>query len=88
MPNSIKRWSLDKTAGRLFEHGHGKFVRYLDHAAEVARLEARVAELTAEVTLDDARIAGLEAVVRAVPACPAHGDQCLPHAVAWIEERK
>lgn len=45
----VKRWSLDKHIGRLFEAHHGKFVRFTDHAAEAVRLELRIAELTREV---------------------------------------
>lgn len=60
--------------------------RQTDHAADGVRLEERIAELTEIERLDDARIADLERVVRAVPPCPLHGNLCIPHALEWIEE--
>lgn len=56
MADTIKRWSLDKHACQLFQAHQGKFVRYVDHAAAVVRLEARVAEL--EVKLSQAGPSG------------------------------
>lgn len=84
----MRRWSLDKHVGQLFEAHHGKFVRFTDHAAEVVRLEARIAALTEEISLDNVRIAGLEGVLRVIPACQMHGDLCIPHAIEWAEARK
>lgn len=45
MADGIKRWSLDKHACQLFQAHQGKFVRYVDHAVAVVRLETRIAEL-------------------------------------------
>ena len=27
-------------------------------------------------------------VLDAIPSCPSHGSQCIPHALDWIKERK
>lgn len=53
MADGIKRWSLDKHAGLLFEAHQGKFVRYVDHAAKVVRLEAHIAELETKLSMAD-----------------------------------
>ena len=55
---------------------------------EISRLKALVAGYVEEIGLDDKRIAALEAVLRAIPACPGHGDLCIPGALQWIEAAK
>jgi hypothetical protein len=67
----MKRWSLDKHACRLFEAHHGKFVRFTDHAAEVVRLEARIAEL--EVKLSQAGPSGGPGA--GLTQCDLHDDE-------------
>ena len=59
-----------------------------DEGENVRLLVAEIRRQNAEITLDDARIAALEAVIREIPECKVHGDLCLPHAKEWIEKAK
>lgn len=36
----------------------------------------------------DTRSANLDALLDAIPPCPAHGKGCIPHALEWIEQQK
>lgn len=47
-----------------------------------------VGDLHEEVDLDNKRIAELERVLKAIPACPDHGDLCIPHAMEWIAKAR
>jgi hypothetical protein len=44
--------------------------------------------LREEIDLDNKRIAQLERVLKAVPACPDHGELCIPHAIGWIAKAR
>lgn len=41
-----------------------------------------------EIQMADKYIAALEGVIKAIPACHAHGDLCIPHALEWIARRR
>ena len=47
----------------------------------------RIEELEAELKVSDTLLKDREALLEAIPACPAHG-KCLPHAIEWIEQVK
>lgn len=44
-----------------------------------------LAELQEELRITDKLLEGREQVLRAVPACPAHGNACIPHALEWLQ---
>ena len=46
----------------------------------------RIAELEAELVVTDKLLEGRNRVMRAIPACEAHGDQCVPHALDWVSD--
>lgn len=55
---------------------------------EIEQLKNEVAELTRETQADNTIIADYKRVLDAIPACPAHGSDCVPHAVEWVERVK
>lgn len=40
------------------------------------------------LALTEGILAGRTRVLEAIPPCPAHGNACVPHALAWIEKAK
>ena len=65
------------------------------HAVEVAMDQwelknyaaARIEELEAEVAIDDKLLSEHSRLLEAIPPCPLHGSQCVPHAIDWVERR-
>ena len=45
---------------------------------------AQGCKLERELAMTDKLLTERERVLRAIPGCPFHGDQCVPHALEWI----
>jgi len=56
---------------------------YKDHGVSIAIEELRKAR--EEIAVDDVLLAEYNRVLEAVPPCPVHGAQCVPHALEWIQ---
>ena len=41
-----------------------------------------------ELETTDKLLADRQKIMEAIPACVAHGGQCVPHAIEWIEQVK
>jgi hypothetical protein len=48
---------------------------------------AKIKELEAELKVTDELLKDRDALLAAIPECPAHG-KCVPHAIEWIEQVK
>ena len=48
----------------------------------------RVEELKKELKIVEKLLETREEVLKAIPACPVHGSECVPHAIEWIEQVK
>lgn len=44
--------------------------------------------LTAKLRVTEALLTERNKVMDAIPPCPDHGGQCVPHALAWVEMAK
>lgn len=55
---------------------------------EVALLRRRVSELEEELAVSDKLLRHREYLLQAIPGCPEHGNECVPHALDWIESAK
>lgn len=47
-----------------------------------------VAQIEEELAVTDKLLRERDRVMEAIPPCPIHGNQCVPYALAWIEEQK
>lgn len=47
----------------------------------------RIKELEAELAVSDKLLKDRDALLEAIPQCPAHG-KCVPHAIEWVEQVK
>lgn len=47
-------------------------------------LEKLVLELREELAITDKLLEARNEVIEAIPHCPDHGGQCLPHALIWV----
>lgn len=54
----------------------------------VMQLHERIAELESELTVTNKLLADRDRLLKAIPSCVAHGDQCVPHAIEWVEQVK
>ena len=52
------------------------------------KLGKRICQLEEEMEVMEKLLAERNRVMHAIPACKAHGDQCVPHALEWIAKRK
>ena len=43
-------------------------------------------QLREELDVTDKLLAARDALLRSIPACAAHGDQCVPHAMEWVRD--
>lgn len=55
---------------------------------EVEALKAQVAELTEELAVVNKLLDERNRVMDAIPPCPEHGPQCVPHAMQWVSTMK
>lgn len=55
--------------------------------ALVRELHGRISELEEEVAVDNKLLAERDRLLDAIPACSAHGDKCIPHAIEWVREQ-
>lgn len=58
-----------------------------DQSDRIASLEQQLAEAREEIEVTDKLLEARNRVISLIPACEAHGDQCLPHAKEWIEQQ-
>jgi hypothetical protein len=49
---------------------------------------ARIEALEREVEVDDKLLTEQDRLLDAIPACEAHGNQCVPHAIEWVRAAK
>lgn len=49
------------------------------------QLKAENAELKQNVFYSDQIIETRNRLLKSIPACPVHGDECVPHAQEWVE---
>jgi hypothetical protein len=52
-----------------------------------AEAQQKFAEAREEILVSDKLLAERNRVLSTIPACDAHGDQCVPHAIEWIEQQ-
>lgn len=67
---------------KLFVHGNHESIK----AAQSLILQAE--KDRAELAVTDKLLADRNRVMAAIPGCTAHGDDCIPHAIEWIETAK
>ena len=78
-----QRWLREQIARRdPFESEQG------NDGARTKALEKLVIEMREEIAIDNKLIEARNRVLAAIPGCPDHGDQCIPHALEWIEAAK
>lgn len=51
---------------------------------EIQTLRSQVAQLVEELRITDALLTERNRVLDAIPPCPVHGMQCVPHALEWV----
>lgn len=56
--------------------------------AELTALRAQVTMLEAEIEVDNKLLLSRDNLLKSIPECPEHGDQCIPHAMEWVEKMK
>lgn len=50
----------------------------------VKQLQSCIEALEKEVEVDEKLLAERDRLLDAIPACEAHGNQCVPHAIEWV----
>lgn len=48
-------------------------------------IDNRLSELRDELEVTDKLLESRNQVLEAIPPCPLHGSQCIPHALDWIQ---
>jgi len=67
----------------------GKFAEMMtENNAQIQYLKRRVANLEAELRVSDELLKDRTNLLKIIPECEAHGDQCVPHAMEWIAKAK
>jgi len=64
--------------------GH-QFIPNILHRCPVA--PCRPADLLEDLRVTELLLADRQRVIDAIPECPAHGPNCVPHAVGWVREQ-
>jgi len=55
---------------------------------KIEAMEKRVAELKEELLVAEKLLEQRQRVLNAIPDCPTHGANCVPHAIEWIHQAK
>ena len=61
-------------------------VQQLIRDAELLSIEK--GQLKEELAVTDSLLEERNRLMGAIPECPAHGAQCVPHAIEWVEEQR
>ncbi|HSV84549.1 MAG TPA: hypothetical protein VLK85_35550 [Ramlibacter sp.] len=56
--------------------------------SSVLELVDRRCQVEQEVAVADKLLDERNRLLREIPACAAHGDQCIPHAIEWVQGMK
>jgi len=60
----------------------------VDEMSEIAKLVLALAEdrdkYKEQLEVDEQLLRARDSVLNAIPECPAHGPQCVPHALEWV----
>ena len=67
------------------EHDQGEFVHWCDWCADLENGKAELARLEDELRTANDLLETRMALVDAIPECPEHGPQCVPHAIEWVK---
>ena len=51
-------------------------------------LNRKIKLIEAELHITDLLLENRNRLLDAIPPCPIHGSQCIPHALDWIEQAK
>lgn len=43
-------------------------------------------DMAREIYFSDLIIESYKDLIHSIPECPAHGDECIPHAIEWVDE--
>jgi len=61
---------------------------YANQQLKVCEVNKRVLELEKELLVTEQILADRQRVLDAIPECDAHGGNCVPNALEWIERMK
>lgn len=50
--------------------------------------EKRIKELEKELAVTDELLVERDRLLKTIPECPVHGNQCIPHALEWVNRVK
>lgn len=88
----------ERTAAEIGEHGiensscdccfpiTAEILR--DHNAELATLRTEVNQLREELRVTDQLLAERNRLLKVVPACLTHGEECVSSAIEWVERQR
>lgn len=93
----VQWWEIDRS-GRM----HAQAARIAELEQHISRVEsergdlraardeawARIEKLESEIAVDDKLLAERDRLLNTIPACPAHGAGCVPHAIAWVDDAR
>ena len=55
---------------------------------DIKILTTQIADLKKELIVTEEILKDRTRILEAIPECCAHGNQCVPHALEWIEKAK
>ena len=58
--------------------------RVIERLERNRELNAQIEALAKEIKVDDELLAERDRLLDAIPACEAHGNRCVPHAIEWV----
>jgi len=56
-----------------------------DNSDRIVEKDKRIDELKEELDVIDSLLRSREDLLKLIPACSLHGDQCVPHAMRWVK---
>ena len=59
-----------------------------EYRTQLDEANERVAELKEELLVAEKLLEQRQRVLNAIPDCPTHGANCVPHAVEWVHQAK
>jgi hypothetical protein len=56
--------------------------------SELDDLKKQIEELKAEIIITDKLLEERHRIMDEIPACPVHGNRCVPYAIEWVRRVK
>jgi len=85
--STVEKTGYGSYSGQAEKKHRRRKIRIMNITTDLSEALKRIEELEHELEVSNGLLKDRDALLNAIPLCPAHG-LCFPHALEWIEQVK